>query len=446
MNLLRSLGFICLFSISVASGSGQLVQIEDFGTRWVSGVIFEKNWRTRDHILLAELEFSPGEEIGRADLEKSLRKIWNLGNFAEVSYRWDTLPGGGHLLYIAARDAITLSPIISGWTSRSSGALKLGLEDRNLLGRNIRFEGRLQLGEPVIGALKLTIPRQLLYRNMALTAAILDERLRIPEWKPRSDEGATTIPLEIRSREVLVRVGNPYHKDFSYRFSPDFQLSYAQSSSFKFEPAKTGTRDYDPASILFVADWLEVRFIEQLGTLTRRLHQEEGSQLLIEAAAGVSLSETYDQSWALVTGEPLSSRYFSLSGSAESHSILAPQWQSSLRIGFHACNSRSPGHWNHYDGSQVTGLLPGKLTFPVNGNGYAGIHYTWFSHPWLTLEQNLFALYAFGLQEFSSQASATRHYAVGTGFEITSPMYPKAGLRVSLFYSGRGNPWYFFEL
>ena len=437
---------ILLFSILVIPCPGQLVHVDDFGSRRVEEIRFEKNWRTKDPVLLAELEFSSEQEIGSTELENSLRKIWNLGNFAEVSHRWDSLPGRGYILYISARDAITISPILSGWTNRGSGALKLGLEDRNLLGRNIRFEGRLQLGEPMVGSLRLTIPRQLLYRNMTVSVALLEERMRLPEWSPVPGTGSTNMQLNLRTRKALLRLGNPFHEDFIYRFSPDFQLSYIQTSCWQHVLTSQESFTFASADSLLKANWLEIRFLEQVGTLTRKLHQTEGFQFLVEMAAGRVLAPPSDQAWELVTGKPLAAAYLSLDGSAEWHEILAPRWQSSLRFDLHLSNSRCPAQWNIYDGSRVTGILPGQLASPVNGHGYAGIHYTWFSHPWLTLEQNLFALYAFALPGFDANSGTRHHYALGTGLEFSVPMYPKAGLRISVFYSGSGMPWYFLEL
>src|SRR3989339_1933926 len=59
------------------AGLTQLVKVASFAPRRADTVIVERNWRTREKIILAELEFHQGDTVNPENLEKSLKKIWN---------------------------------------------------------------------------------------------------------------------------------------------------------------------------------------------------------------------------------------------------------------------------------------------------------------------------------------------------------------------------------
>ena len=72
-----------------------------------------KNWRTRDAIILSELDFKPGDRVRRGEIDSCMIKVYNIGNFARVEYDIDTMANGGNLLVITAKDALTIVPILS---------------------------------------------------------------------------------------------------------------------------------------------------------------------------------------------------------------------------------------------------------------------------------------------------------------------------------------------
>jgi len=163
--------FILILSSVPGFLTAQLVPVSDFDPVRVDTILIERNWRTRDQIILSELEFSAGEVVTSEKLTISLKKIWNLQNFVSVNARLDTLPDGRSALILTARDALTIQPIVGGGTNvHNAGTIKLGLADHNFLGKNIKLEMRGQLAypEPFAGEVKLTIPRQLLWKNMSV--------------------------------------------------------------------------------------------------------------------------------------------------------------------------------------------------------------------------------------------------------------------------------------
>ena len=66
-------------------------------TAVIDSICIKRNWRTRDRIILAELEFGTGDEVSFKTIQTSMDKVWNTGNFATLIFRemFEHLPVGG---------------------------------------------------------------------------------------------------------------------------------------------------------------------------------------------------------------------------------------------------------------------------------------------------------------------------------------------------------------
>ena len=140
----------------------------------IDSIQIQKNWRTRDKIILRELQFNAGELVDAQCLENSISQIWNIGNFAQVDYFLDTLSEGSYLLNLTAKDALTLVPYITFSGNKDDRNLFMGFNDNNFLGRNIKLElqGNIGTYKSSYNA-EISVPRQLLYKNMTLNFRVL---------------------------------------------------------------------------------------------------------------------------------------------------------------------------------------------------------------------------------------------------------------------------------
>ncbi|MEL6536417.1 MAG: POTRA domain-containing protein, partial [Bacteroidota bacterium] len=61
----------------------------------IDSIIIDRNWRTRDKIILRELTFQPGDVVTPQMMKESIDRVWNVGNFATVDWTLDqtTVPG-----------------------------------------------------------------------------------------------------------------------------------------------------------------------------------------------------------------------------------------------------------------------------------------------------------------------------------------------------------------
>ena len=44
----------------------------------IDSIVISKNWRTRDKIIMRELEFSAGDVVSIGKVDTSMKKIWNI--------------------------------------------------------------------------------------------------------------------------------------------------------------------------------------------------------------------------------------------------------------------------------------------------------------------------------------------------------------------------------
>jgi hypothetical protein len=415
---LKSVVFAILLGSSIPAFT-QLVKVEPFLPRRADTILIERNWRTRSQIILAELEFEKGDTVNPVNLGLSLKKIWNLQNFASVLYRWDTLPGGRHALVLVARDALTVRPILAGrYGDPNDWALKLGLADRNFLGRNINLElrGQLSPSETVSGEVKFTLPRQMLWKNM-------EAGLFCTQWiDEHRFEGY---------RQLLVQLVNPWHQDYRNTFSPDIETGLLTNysipiSSYRLAKQQSGylhpTRNF----------WV-VRVSETIGTITHRRHQEEGFSAGVAAGAAIGLNQE-------------SSGFFEGGMNVAFHKLMGPDLQFSAVWAANLSNSAYNSLWPRLGPADIRGVEYGELWGRFTQVAKAGLFYTWLNRDFIALEQSLFVQYASARKTLGDGATTDRHFAIGTGFEFTVPMFPATGIRIAFSYTTNPGNWFYLEL
>jgi hypothetical protein len=392
----------------------QLVKVEEFPPRRADTIILERNWRTRDRIILSELEFEIGDTVTPESLSLSLKKIWNLQNFASVAYRWDTLSGRRSALILVARDALTVNPVIGGRMQLPDLTVKAGIADRNFLGRNIRLEVRGQYSseEPLFGEIRMTIPRQLLWKNMSAGASVRREDIRIDQ---------------VISDQAFISIVNPFHQDYHFTFTPDLETGIIRHKSV---PAFEFQRDSLPR--INRSFWF-FRLTESVGTVTHRRHQEEGFNITAMIGAGIGL-HTDTRS------------YFQSSIRTEYHHLISPQLQLSILWRSVFTTTAYESFWTRYGPGQIRGIEYGELTGPLMQLASAGCYYTWLNRDYLAVEQSVFVQFASAWPAAGDWFEIKRHYAIGTGFQFTIPMYPAASILISFSFNPGTNNWFYLEL
>jgi len=412
--------FLFLITGVLATGIpvfAQLVPVGDFSPRIADTIILDRNWRTHDKIILAELEFAAGDTITPEILGISLKKIWNLQNFATVDYRWDSLPDGRSALKLVTRDAITIVPIIGGNFQKEDIRITTGLADQNFLGRNFRLElrGQLSINEPWGGEIKFEVPRQLLWKNMSVGAGY---KLWMFFRREAYDQ-------------LSIAIVNPFHQDYRNTFAPDFETGRLRNQSLlpNIGPSDPLPDWYYPHSRSF---WY-FRTSETIGTITHRRHQEEGYS--ITGSFGVSIGLNRE-----------SQNYIDAGLKAEYNRLLLPKLQFGAHWEGYYCSSNYESLWTRLGPGNIRGISYGDLTGPLMQLASIGLYYTWINLDYLAVEQSAFVQYASAMKIPGDWTSVKHEFAIGTGFQFTIPMYPAASLLLSFSYNPGYRNWFYLEL
>ena len=249
----------------------------------IDSVVIKKNWRTRDKIIMRELQFEPGETIDKTCLENSINQIWNIGNFAFVDYTLDSISPESYLMNIQAKDAFTLLPNLSFSGTRNDYNLGVGIADNNFLGRNITLNLNRNIG--TYGKnynIGVDIPRQLLYKNMTLSFQALNGTGN--NFRYSGDKQISVVAYQ--KKQFLGSIGNPWHTDYHYTFSPNFSWNFFQH--------KTDT-SLIVTDVQFVEDY-KVSYLvfglnESIGMINRKRHQKDGYSISVGYSVGIGLDK-----------------------------------------------------------------------------------------------------------------------------------------------------------
>ena len=265
----------------VAGAAAQNKSGREFNVK-IDSVSIRKNWRTRESIIIQELDIRSGDVVTASQIDNAIARIWNIGNFARVTYRIDTLQNGRIVLNITAQDALTIMPNFSFSGNSKEYVMTLGVNDNNFLGRNINLGIAGTFGTNVrYGNLNIGIPRQLLYRNMTLSGGFsygASENYRY-------ENGEATSGVAFRYRNASVFIGNPYHTDYKYTFSPNLAISWFTHStdSALLRPGVPCGGSYD-------VSYLSVSTNESIGLINHIRHQQDGYLATAGLGYGIGLN------------------------------------------------------------------------------------------------------------------------------------------------------------
>ena len=380
-----------------------------------------KNWRTRDAIILSELDFKPGDRVRRGEIDSCMIKVYNIGNFARVEYDIDTMANGGNLLVITAKDALTIVPILSFSGNREDWQLGMGFSDHNFLGRNIKLniEGTIGTRDRNF-QLRFNIPRQLMYKNMSIGGGALygNSRDYIIE------DGEKIAGIGYLRKEIEFSITNPWHEDFKYRFSPNLGWKLFQhktdSSLFNTDVPNAGN---------YSINYLSLSTSESIGYIQHIQHQEKGYSVHLGFGVGIGLDVN-------------SPSYFSIGGGASYHKLFNPvvQWSTSLNTSY--TTSDMPSLLYYLGGGQVKGIITGEIYGKAVYYGSTGIYLTYLNRDWFAIEQSVYVNVGNGSMVYADLFKTKPLASVGTGFKFWLPMIPWLAVSVYFTYSKNKSNWF----
>ena len=396
-------------------------------TTRIDSIVLDRNWRTRDAIILRELLFEPGMEVSPDMMQQSLDRVWNVGNFATVDWTLDSLSvPGTHIFRLTARDAFTIIPLFAFEGSNQDFRLDVGVIDNNLLGRNITgrlayrfatFERRYEVG--------LTIPRQLLPRNMTLGLNVRQGTGTLYRWQNRTRHQGVAFD----QFETKVSLGSPWHEDYEYTVSPNLELTYLQhktaNSRLNADILPLALEDYH-------AQYLQMAVSENVGLINRKRHQEDRW----------AITTTYMLGLGLNTESPT---YHSLTLNGAFHKLFNPVVQLSIEGQIGLTNASLPSLQFYRGASDVRSIRTGEIA----GTSYyalkLGGFFTYINRDWFAMEHSVFLHFGQGSNSFNNLVTQKPLFALGTGLRFMTPMVPWFYLQVDVAHSGPNSNWYFIQ-
>ncbi len=357
-------------------------------------------------------------------MDQSIKKLWNINNFVDIKYSIDTLENNKVLLTIIAKDAFTIVPILSFSGSKKDFSLAIGVSDNNFLGKNIGVNLKYATGtNGQTFHIGTSIPRQLLYKNMTLSGRLSYGYGVNNQYENRKQ----TSSVGFRLKSFSGSIGNPFHTDFKYTFSPNFSWNLFQHKT-DTALATSGIPTPDD----YTVNYLSLGFSESIGTITRIRHQEDGYNISLGTSFGIGLDKEspYHQS-------------FGLSASYQKLFNNVVQFSSSFRTGYTTSNVPSLKH-NLGSGS-VKGIVQGEIAGKGYYTTYVGGHFTYINKKWFALEHTVYLNWGNGNDIYSNIYSTSPMFAAGTGVNLMVPMIPWLYIKFFFTYSGKNSNWFNVE-
>ncbi|NOR76591.1 MAG: hypothetical protein GQ525_15725 [Draconibacterium sp.] len=391
----------------------------------IDSIEIEKNWRTRDKIIIRELQFKSGETIDKTCLDNSINQIWNIGNFAQVDYYIDTISDGSYLLKINAKDAFTLLPILSFNGNREDYNLALGVHDNNFLGRNISLSLAGNVGTSRKDYnVSISIPRQLLYKNMTLSFQALNGSGNNYRY-----EGAEKISVvAYRKTQFSGGIGNPFHTDYKYTFSPNLSWNFFQH--------KTDTSLIDsevPFANNYEIKYLALSLGESFGLINRKRHQRDGYTVSGGYGIGIGL----DKNSPVYHSFGMGASYYKTA-----NKIV--QFSASFSTGY--TTSTTPSLIHYLGSGHVKGLISGEESGQGYYNGKIEFSFTYFDRNWFALEHSVYTNFGKANDHYFDMYKQAPRVSIGTGFKIWTPMIPWLGASIHFSYLKGSSNWFYLNI
>ena len=391
----------------------------------IDSIRIDKNWRTKKAIIQDELGIQTGDFVSQKNLDEMMTRLWNVGNFAKVGYELDSLPNGNYLLIVTAKDAFTIVPVLSFNGNKRDWSLSAGVTDNNFLGRNIRLNVQGTIGTNTkYFNLGVTIPRQLMYKNMSVSAHVLYGQ----GHNFRIENGVKQSGIAYTKKQISGSISNPWHEDFKYHFSPNISWSLfqhiADSSLIDTEILLANN---------YTINYATISLGESIGYIKRKRHQKDGFQASIGLGVGIGIDKN-------------SPFYYSLNGGTEYHKLFNKSVQFSARYSTGYTSSNIPSLLYYKGAGSVKGILTGEISGQAYYAAYLGWHVTYINRDWFAMEQSVYVNWGKGSDNYVDLYHSTPLYGLGTGFFFNIPMIPWLGMRMYFTYSGKNSNWFRFEL
>lgn len=391
----------------------------------IDSIKIHKNWRTRENIILRELQFTEGDTVNQSCLEKSISQVWNIGSFAQVDYSLDSISPTGHVLNLTARDAFNFVPYITVNGNSDDKNLALGFSDNNFLGRNIDLSLSGNIGTYNSSyQVSVGIPRQLLYENMTLSFQLASGSSN--NFRYQNNEKVSVVAYH--SKQFSGSIGNPWHTDYEYTFSPNLSWNLFQH--------KTDTSLVD-TDLPFVDDYkvnyLALSIGESIGLVNRIRHQHNGYSISAGYGIGIGLNKN-------------SPTYHSFGLGASYYLTINPVIELSASFGTGYTTSTLPSLSHYMNSGDVKGIINGQESGQGNYKAKLNASFTYLNYNWFALEHSFYTHFGMADDHYFGIYKRKPRMSIGTEFRFWTPMIPWLAASIHFTYVKGNNNWFHLDI
>ena len=400
-------------------------EVDTIDTWIIDSVQIKKNWRTRDKIIMSELQFNVGDKVNQETIDKTISQIWNLGNFAQIDYSIDSISPSSHMLNITAKDAFNLVPYVTVGGNKDDKRISMGFSDNNFLGRNIdlNLEGNIGTYSSTYSG-SISIPRQLLYENMTLSFGLSSGSGN--SYRYNGDEQVSVVAY--RTKQFSMGMGNPWHTDYEYTFSPNLGLSLFQHKT------DTSIIDIDvPLADDYKVNYLALSLGESLGLININRHQKDG----------YSISGSYGIGIGLDKNSPV---YHSFGFGASYYKTFNRVVELSARYSTAYTTSTTPSLIHYMNSSDVKGIKNGQESGQGHYNVKLNSSFTYLYYNWFALEHSVYTHFGMANDKYFTNYTRKPRISLGTEIRIWTPMIPWLAASVHFTYLNGNDNWFHLDI
>lgn len=406
--------------------SSLVAQENDEEKNWqIDSIAIHKNWRTRDKIILRELQFQAGDNVDKETLDKSISQVWNIGSFSRVEYSIDSISPTSEVLNLTAKDAFNFVPYITVSGNKDDKNLSMGFSDANFLGRNIDLSISGNIGTYKSNyKLSVGIPRQLLYKNMTLSFSVSSGSGN--NFRYEDDQQVSA--LAYRSKQISGSIGNPWHTDYEYTFSPNFSWSLFQHKT------DTSLLDTDvPFVDDYTVNYLSLSIGESIGLINRERHQRDGYSISGGYGIGIGLDSN-------------SKTYHSVGGGASYYKTLNKVVELSASFSTGYTTSTTPSLIHYMSSGNVKGIINGQESGQGHYNGKLNASFTYLYLDWFALEHSVYTHWGMAKDHYFDIYKHMPRYSLGTEFRFWIPNIPWLAASIHFTYVKGNDNWLHIDI
>lgn len=415
-----------LYIILTLNVSNILAQETDSIQTWViDSVLIDKNWRTRDRIIMNELQFNVGDKVTQETIDKTISQIWNIGNFAQIDYSIDSISPHSNVLKIYAKDAFNLVPYVTVGGNKDDKNLSMGFSDNNFLGRNIDLNLRGNIGTySSTYAASVDIPRQLLYKNMTLSFGLSSGTGN--SYRYYNNEQISAVAYH--TKQFSLGIGNPWHTDYQYTFSPNFSLNLFQH--------KTDTSLINTSVPLvddYKVNYLALSVGESIGLINRIRHQKDGYSISLGYGIGIGLDNN-------------SPTYHSFGFGASYYKTFNKVVELSASYSTGYTTSTIPSLLHYMSSGDVKGIINGQESGRGHYNVKLKSSFTYLYCNWFALEHSVYTNFGMADDAYFKNYQRKPRISLGTEIRIWTPMIPWLAASIHFTYVKGNDNWLHLDI